>query len=161
MTAEHWSPIKDGGTELLAALLPSGLGQHGLTYVGTLRGKLSEDTSGMIEMVAEFVRQSHFPHRPSRLASCFAWRTLKEARKFAVDYPLSVNEDEPLPSPEIWVVQSTERGFEADMTWLNLGQMWGHTLVHLHNYWSGKLSDEPCIEVVLPLPVKVLKRIRH
>ena len=159
MLAVPWDSSKDNGTELLAALLPSGLGKHGINYVGTLRGKLTEDTSGMIEMLAEFIRQSHFLHRPSRLASCFACRTLQEALKFSSTYSVTVNEGERKPDPEIWIVESNENGFEADMKWLNVGHMWGHTLINLHNYWSGKLSDQPMVEVLLPLPVKVLKRL--
>lgn len=83
LNSKNWDRDHDTFTKIVADLLPIPFSEHGIRYVGKIDQKPNEDSSGIIEFLAEFIRQSHFPTRPSRFSSLFAWKYLDDARRFA------------------------------------------------------------------------------
>lgn len=155
---EHWAKEHNEDTDVLASLMPRRISHHGRNYIGSIKVE-PPDSSVTLEMLAEFIRQSHFKHRPSRFSSLFAWKTLDDAKRFALTYPPPATENGAIPECEFWLVQSLKPVFEADMAWLRFIENWSRTLVALYRYWSGTLSQQPVIEVLLPLPVRVVRQI--
>jgi len=112
----------------LSEFLPGGLSDHGLTY---LLGLPFVNLDAAQELVWESVRQAHYPHRPSRLQSVFAWDTLSGAMTFAQRYPgCPVYE---LEAPEV---------FKGNMALLSVRTHPLQVSMFAHAYWRGEQWPE-------------------
>lgn len=137
-------------------MFPDGVSYHGHRYLLATTEMLPEnDSSGMIELLAEYIRQVHYGNRFSRLQSFFAFKTLEEANRFVGMFP-SKSE---MPKYNIWEVECDNQEFVSDMRRLNLGKCWLDASLNLHNYWRGVYTDKPIEEVLLRPPVKILRKI--
>ena len=140
--------------QFLSALFPNGISEHGERYLF----QQQRDTSGMIEALAEWIRQAKYPHLPSRLQSFFAWRTLEDARRFGQSRALRDAAGSPIVSI-IWEVESQAAIFESDMNRLHLGECWLDAFLWVDAYWRQDYTPRPLIEVLLELPVRVIRKV--
>ncbi|CAN7784040.1 hypothetical protein LJR296_008234 [Cupriavidus necator] len=104
---------------------PQGVTEHGQRYLNTL----ATERDSAIELVWEYVRRAHFPDRPSRLTSAFAWRTLEEAKAFRASAGV--------PLAKVWAVDASE-GFVANMSLLNIASSTLRVMQLADLYWNGK-----------------------
>lgn len=131
-------------------LFPDGVTFHGERYL--LRGEIaSSATNPALELLFEYVRRSHFPHRPSRYQSVFGCPSLAMAQKFRDRFGA--------PEDPIWIVEAND-SFKADM---NLLTRDGTTLMlsrRSHHYWSGgRGAIEPLWEVLAQPPARVVEQV--
>lgn len=140
-------------------LYPDGLSNHGLQY-GTIpiqpinQYELHLRENQIIENIFELNRQIYFPNILSRFQSFFCFKSLKEAIDFFS------NELETYPNIQIFEINTSDKNiFIGDMQWLN-----GTTVITAHEnsikYWSGTLSDNPKIEILVKPPIKIGLKIQ-
>ena len=159
------------------AFFPDGLSQHGVNYLSDKRyishspatledikesnSQLSEQ---LIEYTFELVRRSLFPEKPSRLTPIFALKNIEDSKQW-----------EGFDNPEYPVYEiESDSAIELDASFLKAGLTFGCCLStgsfeqgyepipcweQAVMYWSGKFSDNPKREVLIPLPAKVLRRL--
>jgi len=146
--------------QMMHELFPGGVSRHGVEYfIDSGHAQPSVDTNGMIEMIAELMRRVKYPERPSRFQSLFAWQTLEDAYRFAGQSKLS-RPDNANPAFAVWEVDTMGSGeiFASDMKLLSLGTCWLDAFVHIDAYWHQDYSSDPFVEVLLPLPVRVIRQ---
>ena len=142
-------------------MFPDGVTLHGCEYLlNEDRISPVDDVSGMIEVLAEFIRRNHYPERISRFQSFFAYKTIQDAESFISLYPITTPEGETRPQGDIWLVQCDTVPFEADMTHLGLGDCWIDAIIKLNLYWAGENGPDPLREVLLKPPVTVVKKVK-
>ena len=132
------------------SLFPDGVTRHGEHYM--LKGQTSAmGISPVIELLFEYVRRSHFPSRPSRFQSVFAFENIDQAVSFTKEYGKSEG--------LIWEVES-DVAFKADMRLLTLkGSLLGLSY-NAHQYWREIASgNNPVWEYLMVPPVRVIRRI--
>ena len=131
-------------------LFLNGVTSHGERYM--VRGQApAKGVNEVIELLFEYVRRSHFPSRPSRFQSVFAFESIEQTKSFRNEYGTS--------DSLIWEVES-DIAFKTDMRLLTLQ---GSLLIlsyNAHQYWSGMSSgNNPVWEYLLVPPVRVIRRI--
>jgi len=132
------------------SLFPDGVTSHGERYM--LKGQTpAKGVNEVIELLFDYVRKSHFPSRPSRFQSVFAFENIDQAVSFGNEYGTS--------DSLIWEVES-DVAFKADMRLLTLqGSLLGLSY-NAHRYWSGISSgNNPVWEYLMVPPVRVLRRM--
>ena len=134
------------------SLFPDGVTSHGERYM--LRGQaLAKGVNEVIELLFEYVRKSHFPSRPSRFQSVFAFENIDQAVSFRNEYGTS--------DSLIWEVES-DVVFKADMRLLTLQGSLLSLSYNAHRYWSGISSgNNPVWEYLMVPPVRVLRRMDY
>ncbi len=134
------------------SLFPDGVTRHGEHYM--LKGQTSamdRNKSPTIELLFEYVRRSHFPSRPSRFQSIFAFENIDQAVSFRNKYGKS--------DGLIWEVES-DAAFKADMLLLTLKDSLLRLSYNAHQYWRGMSSgNNPVWEYLMVPPVRVIRRI--
>lgn len=144
--------------EFFATCFPAGVTEHGANYLlNTARAQPAQDTLGLLEVLAEWIRRASYPHLPSRLQSFFAWRSLADARQFAQRFALQAPAGSPISST-IWEVEAESAGFESDMNRLTLGECWLDALIFIDAYWRRSYTAAPNVEVLLQPPVRIIRR---
>lgn len=104
------------------------------------------------EGLAEYIRQTFYPERPSRLASLYACASVNDARQFAMNNP-------PFRG-KIWEVEAKgaircDQGYAGARHVALLG-----AISAAHCYWQSKAgSSAPFWEYLLPLPVRVKRLV--
>lgn len=145
---------KDDLVFRLQTLYPEGLSRHGVQYLMESCLIIPDLQTGqslritplepVIETIFEQVRINEFPHRPSRMQAMFAWSSLKDASRFRGSAENHL----------IYQVESSS-AFVADMNLLHLGGSLVGAYEYAKKYWSGNKSDNPNLEVLIPLPVVI------
>ncbi len=110
-----------------------------------------------IELNAEIIRQNFFPKRPSRFKSLFAVKHLEDFRLWEKLLPIN-------PNSAIYEVSyNPTHCAELDASFLkgNIGSDPLQQAKDLIKYWEGTRSSNPLIELVIPLPVKILRCVRE
>jgi hypothetical protein len=130
------------------ALFPKGVTAHGEQYFVQPTAALKID--GLIELVFEYVRRSHFSRCPSRAQSFFAWGTMEDAIIF-----MNITG---YPQASIWEVEA-EEAFKCDMNWLKAADSVLVMSYRAHQYWQGSSSDQPFWEFLLKPPVRILQKL--
>ena len=132
---------------------PNGISKHGQTYLFGYPSFVQQSGSRelvhitpMIEAITEQVRRADFPNLPSRMVSMFACQNKNDAQQFKNNYHID--------HANIFEVESDEY-FMGDMSLLTIGGQVMNTFELAYKYWSGERSDNPFIEVLLPLPVRI------
>jgi hypothetical protein len=138
--------------DLQKSLFPMGLSRHGWQYlfdkkdaIASSVGEAYSAHSYMVELVLESFRLAHFPDRPSRFVSYFAWQNVEQARAFK--------------GPQQHIYELEGDGFVADQVWLTLGVQGIASYYNAQKYWSGTGSVHPKWEIVLSAPAKVVSLI--
>ena len=131
-------------------LYSDGLSPHGIQY---LFGELEfpdgyASVSPVLELIWESVRRESFPERPSRYRSYYGVRTLDAAVAF--------REKSNSSTCSIYKL-SSDHYFEADMNLLSFSKCSMSTLDMAHRYWSGEISSQPQVEILLSGKVAVLE----
>lgn len=117
------------------------LSSHGCRYL------IGGSTDSFYELLYEIIRINNFPDKTSRLESLFAFKTIEEARGFASKYRSSY---------PYRILELEAENYELlDMNWLS-----ANSGIDIYNncleYWSGNKTENPSIECLLKLPVKVV-----
>lgn len=102
------------------------------------------DLDVALETVFELIRQSDFPHHPSRLGCSFAWSSKEEAKSFS-------------PMGDVYEVKTSGRTLRVDMNWVSVGNS-ADSLVHnARQYWSQKPmpGQKPAWEILIEVPASV------
>lgn len=143
------------------SMFPDGVTYHGWEYLLNVeRISPHEDVTGMIEVLAEFIRRSYYPERVCRFQSFFACKTIQDAERFISLYPITTPEGKTRHQGDIWLVQCDAAAFEGDMTFLGLGDCWIDAITKLNLYWAGETGPNPLWEVLLKPPVIVVKKVK-
>lgn len=144
------------------SMFPEGVTCHGWEYLlKDRRISPDKDKNGMIEMLAEYIRRSHYPDRLSRFQSFFACRTIQDAERFISLSPITTPEGQVRHQGDIWVVQCENVALEADMKFLGLGDSWIDAITKLHLYWAGEIGEDPLKELLLKPPITVVKKVKR
>ena len=132
------------------SLFPGGVTSHGEYYI--LRGETpAMGVNPIIELLFEYVRRSHFPFRPSRFQSIFAFENIDQAVSFRNEYGTT--------DSLIWEVES-DAAFKPDMRLLTLQSSLLTLSYNAHRYWRGESSgNDPLWEYLMVPPVRVIRRI--
>ena len=157
-TAQELAKFKTNRADMMSDLFPQGLSYHGQRYLIDQRKTPDKDIDGQVEVLAEFMRRTRFPKRPCRYQSFFACRTLEDALRFRQEYGGSIS-DKTERQTSIWEVETKRPVFEGDLRHLTHWECWSDCFVRLDWYWRQVLSDNPLIEVLMPLPVRILRRV--
>ena len=143
---------------------PYGLGQWGyrvLSTLSTIKNPECLNNSqklALLERDIEYVRQSNYPHLPSRMECLFASETLEEAK--AVWSPALRK------TCSVFRVTSQMNGILCDASLLDGMVVTVETgpferprdFERICQYWDGCFSPSPKPELLLPLPCAVLSR---
>jgi hypothetical protein len=152
----------DHTTHFISSMFPDGITRHGWNYlINRNRPTPKKDLNGIIEILAEQIRRSHYPHRLSRFQAFFVCKTIQEAENFINSYPITLPDQTEGCQGNIWEVASENVEFESDYRWLSLGNCWLDALSNLHNYWQGIRSSSPLWEVLLKPPIRVVKKVKE
>lgn len=131
-------------------LFPKGLSFHGENYL--LQNRTPEKNE-VLELVFEYIRQAHFPEKPSRLQSMFACGLLEEALEFRNKY---ADHDH---NAAIWEVEC-DFCFRGDMKLVHMPTSIIVLSYYAHLYWNGDPGSEtPFWEYLLTPPIKVIRKI--
>lgn len=109
-----------------------------------------------IELNAEIIRQNYFPEKPSRFKSLFAVKHLEDFKLWEKFLP--VNSDSVIYEVKYEPTQCA--ALDASFLKGNVGLSPLQQTEDLIKYWKGIRSSNPLIELVIPLPVKILHRVR-
>ncbi len=139
---------------------------HNLSVHGNLyfRDWNTPDVQRDIEITLEYIRSVKFPHLPSRFQSIFASKTLKECEfwinKFGIkEYNLVILESENYTELDCsWITPQPE--MEVNLQTRCAPYSLGAMCDIANMYWSGEKTNTPIIEVLIPLPCKVIKTKR-
>ncbi|WP_421590924.1 hypothetical protein [Shinella sp. M27] len=126
-------------------LFPEGLSIHGWQFLTSRNWVQGQNEPFLthnegIELVFEFVRLAHFPDRPSRMQSYFAFDSIEQVKSFS-DAPVY----EMMPAAS----------FMADMNWLKVGGQFAYASYNAHQYWRGAATPDPRWEYLLVPPVVI------
>ena len=138
----------------------NGLSEHGIRYFSDLNAfaNIGYFNSTLIEHCIETMRLISFPNVPSRFQSLFAIPTLDELDSWEElygDYP--IYEVEYDTNNSIQLDASNLKGGINEET----GEFSPcYLLSYAKNYLSGKIGENPKMEILIPLPVKIGKRVR-
>ncbi len=138
------------------------IASHGLNHF--FRNKA--DWSEIYELALEFVRQIKYPKYASRFECLFAHETRDKAYDWATRYIK--------PNVEFQIAEiETDVFYKFDCSWFT--PIAGKTVIQLKsnsltlsaaceiadNYWSGKETNTPDIEVLIPLPCRIVNITKH
>lgn len=166
----------------LYAQFEHGISNHGLQYMGTsckvspyllhyngealypqslVDQQISTASMNILELVLELVRKAYFPKYPSRFESMFAVRSINDF----LSWPELCRPDE-IQKSNIVAIDAPNDTSCFDSKWLRGGLIHGVDGLNFYiayspalcfesayNYWSGKFSDSPRMEYLLPLPI--------
>lgn len=138
------------------------ISSHGLNHF--YRNKA--DWSEIYELALELVRQRKYPSLPSRFECFFAHETKENAFKWAMRYlkPDAIFQIAEVDSDNFYKLDSSWFTPEHGITNLNL-QSNPLTLSSAceiaDNYWAGKMTNTPNIEVLIPLPCRIINITKH
>ena len=136
------------------------LSLHGKQYLLTAQ---PPNYSLDYELTLEHIRALKFPDKPSRFQCLFASKTKDEALLWAKKHCTTEN---------LFHIVEIESDvfYEFDASWLNSSIAQSQQIPFTgpasstayyfdiaNRYWSGKLTNKPEIEVLLPYPIKVIK----
>lgn len=138
------------------------IASHGLNHF--YRNKA--DWSEIYELALEFVRQKRYSHFPSRFECFFAHATKEVAFNWAMRYLK--------PNSEFQIAEvETDTFYKFDCSWFTPEQ--GKTHINLKSasltlsaaceiadyYWSGKETNTPNFEILIPLPCRIINITKH
>lgn len=140
---------------LLAARHPSGLSQHGITYMASKQQEVTRGNT-QIESMLEYERILHFSGLPSRFESLFACDTEENLR-------LWLQKLKGPTKPMIWEIDIEHKNFLLlDTSLINFNnQPLIHATLMSHQYWSGHFSASPLPELLVQLPVTIVRQALH
>ncbi len=136
------------------------LSKHGFQYFSSDE---SLNYSKEYEIILEYVRAVKFPHLPSRFTCLFASKDRETALKWACNN--SINN-------AIFNLVTVEADvfYAFDYTWFTpqletqivipaccAKNSIGSICELANNYWSGAKTNTPLIEILIPLPCKIIK----
>lgn len=135
---------------------PNGISRHGENYLSHKIFYWHDDVTNKdfipyipsIELVFEIIRIAKYPTLPSRFQSMFAFEKLEDALNFKSLYS---KEDCP-----IYIVEANKY-IKRDMNLLKIGFNISGGITLAEKYWSAQQSETPEWEILLELPVKIIK----
>jgi hypothetical protein len=142
---------------LLAKEFPEGISRHGMQYLldnnnyRHLNGATDFEWvrySPAVELIFEYVRKADFPELPSRFTCAFACDTPEEAGAFFGNQSLPVFE-----------IKTSLRVFRADENFLKISPHHLGTILMAKRYWSGEMSANPKVEVLLECPAVIGRKV--
>ncbi len=141
----------------LSKLFPNGTTPHGEKYMLS-RWRSAKDDSGNtfifqdspMEAIFEMVRMFKFPNIISRFEAVFGCKTIEDARQIR---DITFN-----GKGQIYKVDC-ESFFAVDMRLLHTGHFFTSAIMYAEKYWSGEMSAEPFVEVLMEPPVKIVKQV--
>lgn len=162
-----------GAETLLQDLFPDGLSQHGLTYMRTYaqpglfcvvdaaKESFGRFSSHMQEQTLELARRAFYPMNPSRFQSIFCLTNVNDIEKWQeiITSEGKLFEIESLGGP---FMEFDSRWLRGGITVWDDGYIGRSTPLEIdfaRKYWSGCFSENPRLEVLAKLPVKLGKEI--
>lgn len=134
-------------------MFPEGVTEHGNSYF--LRGsRPANSVESAIELLFEYVRRSHYPDRPSRFQSVFAFASVEETQTFRKKHGK--------PTHVIWEVEAT-LSFKGNMGLLTLASSLLTLSWRAHEYWRGQPGKgvPELWECLLVPPVTIVRPIEE
>ncbi|MEV0080893.1 hypothetical protein AB0H58_31160 [Nocardia neocaledoniensis] len=148
-------------------VVEGGVSRHGEQFFH--HSRRITDTEVALEFLWELVRQRSYSELPSRFQSFFAVRTVEEAVALRDRLPGAAG-------ATVWEVECEKAGHRADMSLIRAGvkasapdtengNSISNALQFAHLYWQGydhggnQAFDAQLWEIVLPLPVTIVRRV--
>lgn len=143
------------------------ISQHGVHYLLHNEPHL---ISVLDEIILEYARFALFPDMPSRFQCLFANKSFEETQKWADYWDLQ--------KYQIIEIES-DKFYELDCSWFTdtahtgtlLNSYLDNNIIHNEavarifeeavKYWGGERSDTPRLEILIPLPFRVINIYRH
>lgn len=128
---------------------------------------LSSANTYNIELRAEQIRQAAFPFQPSRLSSFYgvsspqellSWEGIFSGLETAQIFEVSYEGEAPRLDASFLNVPASNDPFHRE-SWPDTQKRVDRIKESISCYWSGVFSDAPLPELLLPLPVTVLREI--
>lgn len=137
-----------------------GISSFGGPYTRDNSGNLHQPIEWFKETVFEYVRRLWFPRMPSRFQSFFSVKSFEAALRWINIF------DRPNKEPLVWEVEVSQ-ALELDACWRDQNYYIDGQLVFdpakTHaaavQYWSGMISHAPRLELLSPLPVRIVRRV--
>lgn len=142
--------IEDSPLHYYAPMFPEGVSHWGRWQLFEPMRTDQTLMKAHFELLAEHIRRAYYPERLSRMQALFAYETIEDAQLLIAE--LNV------PSCDVWEVEG-EVGHRGDKFHLHYCSPAIHTLAMLHRYWEGAASPSPVWEVLLRLPVRVVRKV--
>jgi len=135
--------------EHVDSIFSNGFSQHGERYLLKGDGTGNTSNNSAIELLFEYIRQSHYPEVTSRFQSFFACETLREAKKFRGEFGKNTD--------KIFEVFTDNNYFKGNMSLLQNDQTSLICSYLGHEYWRGNTVPEleEFWEILLDLPVTI------
>ena len=146
-------------TKVLYGSVFNNLSVHGNLYFRDLdRLNISRD----IELTLEYIRVCKYPSMPSRFQSLFASRTIEESTFWIKFFPnnapfglTTIDTDNYQIFDCSWI--TPQPGMIPDIQTRCKPFSLGCMCDIANAYWSKKVSNKPIMEVLIPLPCKIVK----
>lgn len=146
-------------TKVLYGSVFNNLSVHGNLYFRDLdRLNISRD----IELTLEYIRVCKYPSMPSRFQSLFASRTIEESTFWIKFFPnnapfglITIDTDNYQIFDCSWI--TPQQGMNPDIQTRCKPFSLGGMCDIANAYWSKKVSNKPIMEVLIPLPCKIVK----
>lgn len=148
---------------LLHKYLPNGVGPHGLSMLSNWPMSEHQVMEPIIELTFELVRQMNFPDAPSRLSSLYGAETLGGAMLWNCILRKNLK-NEPGQLPEsLWEIEFETEARTYDAKWLDIPDKdfsMLNQMEHAYNYWGGIHTTSPLLELLIPYPVTIVRKIK-
>ena len=150
-------PIK---IELIEKYFPNGLNPHGLSMFLSRNLVNPEVNEPITDIIFELVRQLHFPEAPSRLSSLYASESIQQA--FIWKSFLQTGEQSVI---DLWEIEFQTNAQLYDASFLGIGSKNDFSFLtamdNAHKYWNGGRSQKPLLELLIPYPATVTRKISN
>lgn len=151
----------DSATHLSSVIhsnYPDGLSYHGIRYYSNACN--SSQLKGLYdflkENILEYERRIHFPSLISRFQSLFAAANMEELDIWRSFFNLTSN------SYKIFkIAYEDKNAIKLDASWID--KITPHSFLSSHyyakKYWSGEISSNPKMELLIKPPITVIERV--
>ncbi len=142
--------------DIILERFPNGLSQHGITYFASKPDRVTQNNL-YIESLFEYERSKHFPDKPSRFQSLFVCKSLSSAKNW-----IDRLKSERFPNPSIWEIDVGHSSYhECDSSLLNVNlESLASATIISHRYWRGEMSNNSIPELLVRLPVQVVRQVQ-
>lgn len=154
ISKDYFGCMNSNNADYLRDFFIGGISKAGEIYVKSFDKANEMHTLSIIETIFEYVRSLYFNDKPSRFQSVFACETMEDVESWA-EYFKCVG--------ELKIRRIEFHNYcKCDAMWRDICRLEDYFVPSVvyycaKQYWSGAISPNPRLELVIPLPVLVLE----